>query len=184
LPNDNGKRLFNFTQSLLGQLFQITRTVAEDTLAIRDLILQRAFAGAQLLGRKPATFIAKALLFFTPALLFVLHILIQLRATAFNFLADLVEGRGNALDFRHIHHANHRSRRRRTRRQGCGGLGLLWRALRLGRLRGALALRLRLPLSLGLPWHEPARLVLRRRHHGESEHSGKDKANHGAIIPG
>jgi hypothetical protein len=134
-----------------------------------------------LLRRKPATFIAKALLFFTPALLFVLHILIQLGAAAFDFLSHLIEGSGNTLDFRHIHHANHRRRRRRARRQGRGGLGLLRRALRLSRLRRTLTLLL---LTLGLPRDEPAGLVLRCRHHGESKQSGKDKANHGAIIPG
>jgi hypothetical protein len=134
------------------------------------LVLQRAFTGAQLLGRKPSPFIAKALLFFTPALLFILHILIQLGAAAFDFLAHLVEGGGNALDFRHINHANHRRWRWRAGRQGGWCRGLLRRALLLGRLRGTLALL----LALGLTRHEPAGLVLRCRHHREGKQSGKD----------
>ena len=125
------------------------------------------------------------MLFIAPALLFVLHILIQLGTAAFYFLAHLVEGGGNALDFRHIHHANHGRRRRRAWRQRGDCLGRLRGALRCGGLRWALTLRLPLwlPLPLGLAWYKPARLVLRCRHHGEGQQSGKDKANHGAIIP-
>jgi hypothetical protein len=82
---------------------------------------------------------------------------------------------------RHIHHANHGSRRRRAGGQGRDCLGRLCGALRRGGLRWALTLRL--PLPLGLAWYKPSGLVLRCRHHGEGEQSGKDKANHGAIIP-
>jgi hypothetical protein len=136
-----------------------------------------------LFGRKGATFIAKALLFITPALLFALHIFIQLGAAAFDFLAHLVEGSGNALDFRHIHYANQGRGRGRAGGQRGRGLLLCGALLLLRWLRRALALRLRLPLPLGLARHKPARLVLRRSHHGKGEQSGKDKANHGAIIP-
>jgi hypothetical protein len=121
------------------------------------------------------------LLFIAPALLFVLHIIIQLGTAAFYFLAHLVEGGRNTLDFRHIHHANHGCRRRRAGGQGRDCLGRLCGALRRGGLRWALTLRL--PLPLGLAWYKPSGLVLRCRHHGEGEQSGKDKANHGAIIP-
>jgi hypothetical protein len=102
-------------------------------------------------------------LFITPALLLALHILLQLGAAAFDFLAHLIEGGRNALDFRHIHHANHGGWWRCAGRQRGNCLGRLRRALRLSGLRWALTLRLRLPLA----WHEPARLILRRGHHGE-----------------
>jgi len=181
LANDDRKCLLNFAQCLLRQLLQIPRPVAQDTLTIGDLVLQRAFTRAQLVGRKPATFIAKALLFIAPALLFALHIFIQLGAAAFDFLAHLVEGSGNALDFRHIHYANQGRGRGRAGGQRGRGLLLSGALLLLRWLRRALALRL--PLPLGLARHKPARLVLRRSHHGKGEQSGKDKANHGAIIP-